>query len=212
MEIHLDAFDESVERAARKMEARDNRLERAPLGRLRLTVVVAPPQPPAQTRALSLLFTRSRSIRRIINRPAEVPHGDDRVALFRREDEKRVVETGVSRHIYNLSAARRSRGEGRQNTARHRSDGTSAFVNVGRRRKMSKSVVSSLSRIRVPPSQVARNSYRSLPLTASQAARPSPNSARVRRVTSSRAARHSGVSRRAARSASRAPAAIQIDS
>ena len=50
-------------------------------------------QPPAH----SLL--RHHLVDRIVHGAAEIPHGDDRAALARRQDEKRVVEAGVAAHV-----------------------------------------------------------------------------------------------------------------
>ena len=58
---------------------------------------------------------RSRLVHRIVDGAAEVPDGDDRAALRRRQHEERVVEAGLARHQAALPAQRAAR----QSSTRH---------------------------------------------------------------------------------------------
>ncbi len=132
-EIHLDAFDERVERRARQAEGGDERGERASLPCLWRPAFKAGGQ--LATPAGDLVGGRHSSVRLalaghvdsidgIIDGAAEIPHGDDRVTLGWRQHEERIVEAGVA-------------GQGsivgqRQKTASRMRPGRSRFPIVGR--------------------------------------------------------------------------------
>ena len=142
-EIHLDAFDERLEGLPRQAESRHERRERAALPRLR-----RPPSKQAASsrrqRAISAAADAVRRARlaatnlvhRIVHGAAEVPYGDDRVALGRRQHQERVVEAGVAGHG--------SFAGQRQSTASRIRPGMSRFPIVGRWLKTSKSARSML--------------------------------------------------------------------
>ena len=195
-----------------RLNARDQRLERAPLRRL-------PASPPSKHRASS---SRQRAtwaaasppvglVHRIVHRAAEVPDGDDRAPLVGGQHQERVVEAGISGQSVLVPRSLGPDPWTRPGCARG-SPARPSRVSVGRCAQTSNSAASSLSRILVPPSQVARSSNRRRPSTPSQTGRPRSNNARVRRAASPSAARQAGRHRAApSRSLSRAPAACQID-
>ena len=89
----------------------------------------------------------------IVNRPAEVPHGDDGAALGIREHHERIVEIRVA------AGHGCSGGLGRlQEIAFHRRAGMSAVPRVGLAVKTSNPISSRRSRMRMPPSHVSRSS------------------------------------------------------
>ena len=99
IEVHLDAANEVIERLARQAEFPDVGLECHPLRSAGRTGLIAGGHlRPPQRQLLLFLPPRSRLIHRIVNRAAEVPYGDDRAPLPRRQHEKRVVEVGVPAH------------------------------------------------------------------------------------------------------------------
>ena len=75
--------------------------------------------------------SRARLVDRVVDGAAEVPDGDDRAPLRRRQDEERVVEAGLAGHVPGMPRDRRPR----QRTARQSSPGTSPAPSVGRRRR-----------------------------------------------------------------------------
>ena len=132
-EIHLDAFDERLERRPRQAEGGDERGERASLPRLGRAAFEAGGQLRAPAGDLGggrrssaglALAGHVDVVDGIIDGAAEVPDGDDRVPLGRRQHQERIVEAGVA-------------GQGsivgqRQSTASRMRPGMSRFPIVGR--------------------------------------------------------------------------------
>src|SRR5262245_42500969 len=100
----------------------------------------------------------------VVDGPAEIEDSEDRPPLRCGKHQKRIVEAGLSGHVR------------RQKSARSPITTASVHPSVGRARKTSKRLRSRRSRMRTPPSQVARNSQRRRPRTASGSGRPCWNS------------------------------------
>ncbi len=87
-DVHLDALDQRIEGTARKVEAGDQWRQRLALAGGRLAAFETRRNFALPHRYLRRLRPRRRLVHRIVHGTAEVPHGDDRRALLRREDEE----------------------------------------------------------------------------------------------------------------------------
>ena len=162
VKIHLDTADHILERLSREVEGRHVRCEREPLRRARRPAFVARRQfvaPARKRRGRRAPRILGRQLSRplvhiVVNRPAEVPDGDDGAALWIREHNERVIEIGVAAGHGGAQAAC-----GRlQEIAFHRRAGTSDLPRVGLAVKTSNPACSRRSRMRIPPSQVSLSS------------------------------------------------------
>ncbi len=96
-QVHLHAVDQVLERTPRQVECAHERLQAASLrGGRRAVEAPADLLPPLVERGLWRPL--SRLVHRVVHHAAEIPDGDDRVALGCGKHEERVVETGVSGH------------------------------------------------------------------------------------------------------------------
>ena len=152
MKVHLDTFHKRLERRPGEIEPGDERLEGLPLRSRRRAAIEATGHLFAPPLHLGCAGLRRRLVHGIVHGAAKIPDRDNRAALVGGEHEERVIEAGVSCHAMPGPQSLA------QNTVRQSSAGTSVFVSAGRRAKTSKSAPSSLSRILVPPSHVARSS------------------------------------------------------
>lgn len=100
--VHFDAFDEPVEVAFLQCERRNERCERPPLRRSRFTPLEARSQfgtPPSDFLVDVPFVAFRRVVNRVVDRPTEIPHGDDRPTLVLGKDEKRVIKIRVASHV-----------------------------------------------------------------------------------------------------------------
>src|SRR5262249_18371547 len=127
VEVHLDAVDDVGKRLPRQVEPGEERLQPASLiGDGRATVEdtgqLAAPERYRRAAGRKPVSRSAFLVNGIVNRAAEIPDGNDRLALVGRQDEKRIVEAGLSRH----------QAWPGQRIARQRSSGTSLPWSVGR--------------------------------------------------------------------------------
>ena len=100
-DVHLDALDQHVERAARKMELGDQRCQRPALPGLQRSAIERRCQlvPPARQFGRGGVGGRPRSfVHGIVHGAAEIPDTDDRTSLVRRQHQERVIEIRIARH------------------------------------------------------------------------------------------------------------------
>src|SRR5438552_13642264 len=213
IEVHRDPVDDILEGRPRQVQSSDERLKTLSLRGFRLrageaTRKLGAPEldgraPVNLARGKPFELTRGRGGRRclvyrIVNRATKIPDRDDRAALFGRQDQKRIVEAGLSGH-YDRAPLHRA--------ARQTSSGASAKPSVGRRSSAMNRSSSTRSRIRMPPSQVKRSSARRRPRTPSHTARPAAKRSRVKAAEHSSARAQGSVIRPTASSDSSAPQA-----
>jgi hypothetical protein len=100
-EVHLDAFDQRLERLARKVERAHERRQRARLPRRGSSLAECGgelPAPPRKFHGGSLPVRFPHLVHRIVHGAAKVPDRDDRPALVGRQHEERVIEVCVAPH------------------------------------------------------------------------------------------------------------------
>jgi hypothetical protein len=103
-EVHLDAFDQRLERPPRQVESGDQWYERTALFACRRPAIetafeLSPP--PVDALAPRLFLRRPLAwcfIHRIVHGAAEVPDTDDGLPLGGGQHEERVIEAGIASH------------------------------------------------------------------------------------------------------------------